>query len=297
MSKLAYFARETLISLRRNLMMTIAGILTIGVSMSLLGGSLLLSKLVDNGVAGIREGLEFDVYLNLDVTPSQLDAVTAQMDQAKADHIVSDYEFLDEAAAFEDAQKLFAKNPEAIAGMGPGEFPQSFRTKLADASFAAEAADLFEGRPGVKTVLSPEKVAENIQRVTSWIRLAFLVMVIVLGAAALFLVVNTIRLATYARRREIEVMKLVGASNWFVQVPFMAEGVAQGAVGAGVAVGVVYFLKGVLQRSLGNLETGVIKTFYVTGADAFRASAAVFALGILIGLIGSLLGLRRFLDV
>jgi cell division transport system permease protein len=297
MSKLAYFARETLISLRRNLMMTIAGILTIGVSMSLLGSSLLLSSLVGHGIDGIREGLEFDVYLNLDVTPSELDAITEQMDQARADGIVSEYRFLDEQGSYEAAQRLFRDNPEAISGMGVGDFPQSFRAKLSDAARAAEAADFFKGRPGVKTVLSPEKVAENIKSVTDWNQRAFLVMVVVLGAAALFLVVNTVRLATYARRREIEVMKLVGASNWFVQVPFMAEGVAQGAVGAGVAVGVVYFLKGVLSRSVGDLEKGVIKTFYVTGGDAFQAAAAVLVLGALIGLVGSLLGLRRFLDV
>lgn len=297
MSKLAYFARETLISLRRNLMMTIAGILTIGVSMSLLGSSLLLSELVDNGTNKIREGLEFDVFLNADVTPTEEKAVAELMAEAKADAIVSDYEFLDDAATFERAKELFRSNPEALSSIELGELPNSFRAKLADVALAAEAADLFEGLPGVKSVLSPERVAENIQAVTDWIRRAFWVMVGVLGAAALFLVVNTVRLATYARRREIEVMKLVGASNWFVQVPFMAEGVAQGAVGAGMAVGVVYFLKGVLTRSVGSLETGVIKTFFVTDGDAFTASLKIMVLGVLIGLFGSLLGLRRFLDV
>ena len=78
---------------------------------------------------------------------------------------------------------------------------------------------------------------------TRWIRYFFTAMAVVLLGSSLFLIMNTIRLATYARRREIEVMKLVGASNWFVRVPFMAEGLVQGAIGAGLAFGLIFALK------------------------------------------------------
>ncbi len=297
MSRLAYFARETLISLRRNLMMTLAGILTIAVSMSLLGSTLLLNRLVAHGITGIREEVEFDVYMNVGVTQSQVDAVDAQMESAVADGLVANYEYLDEEATFAEFERLFEDRPEVTEGIKPEDLPTSFRAKLADAKFAKEAADLFEARPGVDNVLSPEKVAENIRRVSTWISRAFIIMVIVLASAALFLIVNTIRLATYARRREIEVMKLVGASNWFVRVPFMAEGLVQGLVGAGAAFGIVYFLKGVLAGSVGKLSRGVFDTFFVTADDAFFAGGVVLLLGAFIGLVGSIVGLRRFLDV
>ncbi len=297
MARILYFARETLISLRRNLMMTVAGILTIGVSMSLLGSALLLSSLVDNGVSKIRTQIEFEVFMNIEVTPSELAALDEQMATAKADGVISSFDFLDEAEAFARAEELFSDRPEVLSGMKVGDFPQSYVATLADAGFASEARAMFDGRPGVDRLISPDKTAAGIKSVSNFIEMALLVMVIVLGAAALFLVVNTIRLATYARRREIEVMKLVGASNWFVQVPFMAEGLTQGILGAGFAVGVVYFLKGVLVRAIDSVDKGVVKTFEMTSADAFSAGLFVLVLGALIGLIGSLLGLRRFLDV
>ncbi len=297
MSKMSYFFRETLISLRRNLMMTIAGVLTIAVSMSLLGGSLLLRQVVNNGVDGIRKELDLDVYLNVAVTPSQKAEVASSVESAKSDGLISDYTYLDDEATYAEAKKLFKDNPEYLSGIEVGDLPTSYRTQLVDASVANQVADLFDGRPGVRSVKYPEQQAKTITRVANYIQLAFIIMVIVLGAAALFLVVNTIRLATYARRREIEVMKLVGASNWFVRVPFMAEGLVQGALGAGVAVGVVYGLKSVLANSLGRIQSGVIQTFDVSSSDARWAALVVLLFGAIIGLAGSLLGLRRFLDV
>ena len=118
----------------------------------------------------------------------------------------------------------------------------------------------------------------------------------ILLVSSLFLIVNTIRLATFARRREIEVMKLVGASNWFVRVPFMAEGLVQGLIGAGLAVGVVVALK-IGFDSWFDSPTGFFREFFVTSADAVRVSLLVLLLGVIIGLIGSMIGLRRFLKV
>ena len=120
----------------------------------------------------------------------------------------------------------------------------------------------------------------------------------VLLVSSLFLIVNTIRLATFARRREIEVMKLVGASNWFVRVPFMAEGLIQGLIGAGLAVGVVASLKVGFDHWFSNPNaTNFFRDFYVTTGDASIIAIYVLILGIVIGLIGSAIGLGRFLRV
>ena len=108
---------------------------------------------------------------------------------------------------------------------------------------------------------------------TRWIRWAFFVMAGVLLASSLFLIVNTIRLATFARRREIEVMKLVGASNWFVRVPFMAEGLVQGAIGAGFAVGLVYFLKWIITKLLKH-QHNLLQPFYASSHDVFVIGAS-----------------------
>ena len=121
-------------------------------------------------------------------------------------------------------------------------------------------------------------------------------MAVVLLASSLFLIVNTIRLATFARRREIEVMKLVGASNWFVRVPFMAEGLVQGAIGAGFAFGLVWALKIIISNLLEHHQHTLLSTFRVTSADALGIGFLVLGIGAAIGVIGSIVGLRRFLE-
>ena len=114
--------------------------------------------------------------------------------------------------------------------------------------------------------------------------------------SSLFLIVNTIRLATFARRREIEVMRLVGASNWFVRVPFMAEGFVQGIVGAGFAFGIVFVLKVVISDFVHPSQANLLSTFRVTDQDAFGIGILILFIGALIGTLGSAIGLRRFLD-
>jgi len=118
----------------------------------------------------------------------------------------------------------------------------------------------------------------------------------VLLFSSVFLIINTIRLATFARRREIEVMKLVGASNWFVRVPFMAEGLVQGLIGAALAIGVVVALK-LGFDSWFNSPKGFFREFYLTTSDVVQISIYVLAGGIIIGLVGAVVGLWRFLRV
>ena len=131
--------------------------------------------------------------------------------------------------------------------------------------------------------------------VTNTVRAIFIAISIVLLGSSLFLIVNTIRLATFARRREIEVMKLVGASNWFVRVPFIAEGMVQGLVGAGLAILAVIALKRFGFDDAFNDRESFFSEFYVTTGDTTLIAFYVLAIGALIGVIGASVGLRRFL--
>jgi cell division transport system permease protein len=128
-----------------------------------------------------------------------------------------------------------------------------------------------------------------------WIRGLFFAIAGVLLASSLFLIVNTIRLATFARRREIQVMKLVGATNWFIRVPFMCEGLIQGAIGAGLAFAGVYSLRVILSGLVGRSQN-LFSAFYVTAGDAVAIGLLIVAVGATVGAMGSAIGLRRFLD-
>ena len=293
LSRLGYFTRETAVSLRRNLLMTIAGVLTVAVSLALFGGIMLLSKWVDHGTERIKGGVRLEVFMTVQATPEQIKDVDAAL---KADPQVKTYRFLNKDDAYAEFKRIFRKDPDLVKNVDAAALPTSFRIVPQKAEYTNQIKRRFAPLAGVDTVETPGDALRGLLSATNTARIIFIGLSLVLLLSSLFLIVNTIRLATFARRREIEVMKLVGASNWFVRVPFMAEGLVQGLIGAGLAVGVVAALK-VGFDSWFNSPTGFFREFYVTSSDAFTIALLVLFLGVLIGLLGSMIGLRRFLRV
>src|SRR5256714_333933 len=293
MSRLSYFLRETLISLRRNLLMTIAGIITVLISLVLFGGILLLSSAVDHGTERWKHGVELEIFMKTNASRSDVDAMKGQLGADKS--LVKTYRFLDHNAAYEEFKRIFHDQPALIESTTPEVLPESFRVAPVTARFTEQVAINYRNRPGVDTIVTAQQQVKNLLAATRWIRLIFFVISLALLLSSLFLIVNTIRLATFARRREIEVMKLVGASNWFVRVPFMAEGLAQGAIGAGLAFGFVWVLKIVISNVMNSQHT-LLSTFRVTDSDAIGIGILVVIIGAVIGTVGSAIGLRRFLE-
>ena len=292
MSRLAYFARETLISLRRNLLMTFAGVMTVSVSLFLFGGILLVSRTVDHGTNKWKHGVELEIFMQVKASDGQIHTVH---DMLSHDPNVTSFKYLDHDAAYAEFKKLFADQPVLVENETPAGLPTSFRVVPKTPQLTNTVGAEFKNVPGVNEVNTPAKEVKTLLNVTRWIRLAFFLMAGVLLASSLFLIVNTIRLATFARRREIEVMKLVGASNFFVRIPFMAEGLVQGAIGAGFAVGLVYFLKWIITKLLAH-QHNLLQPFYASSHDVFVIGTLVIAIGAGIGVMGSMIGLRRFLD-
>lgn len=293
LSRIGYFARETLVSLRRNLLMTLAGIITVAVSLCVLGGALLLSRLVDHGTQRWKDGVELEVFMNVRATQGQIDSLNRAL---SSDRDVRSFKYLTKEDAYEQFKKLFSDQPDLVQTTDPEALPPSFRVAPERAELTSTVADRYQTSPGVDEVKTAEKEVKKLLSATSWIRSAFLVIFVLLLAASLFLIVNTIRLATFARRREIEVMKLVGASNWFVRIPFMLEGLVQGVIGAAFAFGAVYGLKEVVSNAIAR-DSDFSRGFYVANGDAYAIGLYVLLLGALIGVIGSIVGLRRFIEV
>jgi cell division transport system permease protein len=290
--RLKYFARETTISLRRNLLMTLAGILTVTISLLLLGGILLFQQWVDHGTEKWSNGVEFEIFMVPNATDQQIDAVRAQL---QGDKQVRTFTFITKDEALELYREYTRDNPGLSDDVTADVLPSSYRVAPVDPQLTRSLTAKYNTQPGVDESVTADKAISQLITITNFLRYMFLAIAIVLIASSLFLIVNTIRLATFARRREIEVMKLVGASNWFVRVPFMAEGMVQGVIGAGLAVSGVFGL----QYLFSNIETtqGFFQGFYVTTGNATTISIGLLVAGAIIGAIGSAVGLRRFLRV
>ncbi|MGZ4676542.1 MAG: permease-like cell division protein FtsX [Acidimicrobiia bacterium] len=293
LTRLSYFARETWVSLRRNTMMTIAGVLTVAVSLCVLGGSLMITRLVDHGTQRWKDGVQFIIFMNPKAPSTQTEAVQTALGK---DPDVARYKFTSHQQAYEDFKKFEADSPDLVSITRPSDLNESFSVIPKKAELSEQIAARYKTAVGVDQVQTAAKEVHDLLTTVRWIRLGFVTIFVALLFASLFLIVNTIRLATFARRREIEVMKLVGASNWFVRVPFMFEGMVQGLLGAVVGVFAVWGLQRVLTDAIpkqSNFWTG----WYVNTGDAFQISLIVLLLGAGIGALGAFVGLRRFLDV
>jgi cell division transport system permease protein len=293
MRQLAYFARETVISLRRNLLMTAAGILTVTVSLLLLGGILLFQQWVDHGTDRWKHGVEFEIFMQPDATEQQINTVRADLDK---DRQVRSATFLSKPDAYEEFKRIFRDKPDLVASVDANALPASFRVAPTDVKQTTALAERYDTRPGVDESETADKAIKQLIDITNFLRYMFIAISLILIASSLFLIVNTIRLATFARRREIEVMKLVGASNWFVRVPFMAEGLVQGAVGAGLAVSGVFALQYLLSQ-VDTSQGEFFRGYFVTTGDATVISIGLLLAGAFIGAFGAGIGIRRFLRV
>jgi cell division transport system permease protein len=235
-----YVLTEAFVGLLRNVSMTIAMIITMGVSLTLLGGSVLLYLQVNHMKDVYYEQVEVTIFMKTEATQEQKDAIDADL---KVDALVKSYEFETREEAFVRFKEIYAGAPELIAQTKPEALPESFRVKLVNQNTSTEFIAKYKGREGVDTVIDQRTLVEKVFSVLGSIQTLALIIAIVQGVAALMLVINTIQVAAYSKRREVAVMKLVGASNWFIQAPFVLEAVVAGLIGALLAYGTLILAK------------------------------------------------------
>jgi cell division transport system permease protein len=296
--KFDYVLRETMTNLRRNVTLTIAAIVTVGVSLALFGSTLLVGQGVDNVSQRWSDGIEVIAFLKSDVTPEQREAIEDFIEDSP--EIGSwDYKDLDESR--EEALRLFERNEAMKAKIEGGtRIPDSYRLspESKDVNLMRSLGEQLRALPGVHIVTDESDSVKTITAVSAFAQLAMLVVGIGLLVAALLLILNAIRMAMFARRREIEVMKLVGATNWFIRVPFMLEGIVQGVVGALFALGALVALDRAMTSAAENRDYQTIMEGFVASSGEFRLTALVVVLlGVTIGAAGSAWALSRFLRV
>ena len=292
--KFSYFFSETATNLRRNLLMTIAAISTVAISLLLLGGVAILHLAVRNMTFSWEAKVEVSAYLTKDITPGELDEL--QTDIAEMPQ-VEDIQFVSQAAALEEFKNLYPDQPELYETLDEESLPASLRIKLFDADDTEGVAALIRGRPGVDDVRFGGEVIKTLLRVNSLLRTITLVLAVILMAAAVALIANTIRLGIFARREEIGIMKLVGATKWFIRIPFMLEGVFAALVGAIIAGGIVLGADLFLFPKIGEPFPFLKQVFFFTNTEIIQILIGLAAGGAIVGLIGSGMALRRFLEV
>ncbi len=295
--KLDYVLRETGSNLTRNVTLTLASVLTVVVSLTLFGSALLLQQGVENANDRFKGGIEFIVYLQPDVTQEQ----RASIEKDLVDNPdVKTATFVNQDETYEEFKRLFQDSQQLVESVSPEILPPSFRVapRIQDPEVVQALGAQFEGKPGVYEVVFAFEVVQRIQETFNKIGVRFLLAAFLLLIAALMLILNGIRVAMFARRREIEVQKLVGATNWFIRVPFIVEGIVQTLVGAAVAVGFMTFIiRPFIDELSEDKILPIFQGFTVTDGNLVFTNILVVGVAVLIGAIGSAVAVSRFLDV
>jgi cell division transport system permease protein len=290
---LRYALRETMTNLWRNRLMTMAAVLTVTVSLGLVGAALYLKQGAAQASATWQKNEQVDVWMNANASKSELNGVRVELASST---YTTGCIFRSREWDLREAHLLVS--PEEWSVLKLSNIPSSYRCTPTQPSDAALITSEFTGQPGVMTVTAPEATIHAIQTTVDVLQLVFLAIALVLLMSASVLILNTIRMAIFARRREVSVMKLVGATNWFIRIPFIAEGLIQGLIGALLASGVVYGIH-VTVDHLSNAANSqsLVTEMRLTGWEVFATDVVVVVIGGLIGALGSAFAVRRFLDV
>ncbi|GLX04471.1 MULTISPECIES: permease-like cell division protein FtsX [unclassified Microbispora] len=291
---------EVWIGLRRNLTMTIAVIVTVAVGMALLGVGLMINSQVSKLTGFWSDKVELSVYLCTKGSPFEpcknRGAVTQEekgtLEQTiKALPDVERVQFENQAQAFKNFQST-ESNTLLLSVTKPEDMPESFRVKLKDPEKAAAVASSLKGQPGVSNVVNERDLLQSVFGFMDTLRNVALGIAILMVIAATLLIGNTVRLSAYNRRRETGIMRLVGASNIYIQLPFVLEGLIAGLIG-GVLSGVILI---------------IVKVFIFESIQTYMAAplgwdtvagviTGTMAVGVLICVLASFVTLRRYLRV
>jgi cell division transport system permease protein len=296
--RLGFFTREALRALRRNAVPSFAAMATVLVTVLVLGVFIPVVQATTGAADSVRSKVIADVYLKTDATQADVDRVGRLI---RGLPTVARAEFVSKQQAYDEERK---RNPQAYELLGSNPLPDTFRVTPRNPDEIGRIRDALAppGAGGGRTVADPaidevrnrQEDTNKILSVTRMVKLTMALLAVLLVVASMLLIANTIRLSLYARRREVEVMKLVGATDWFIRWPFVLEGVLVGALGGVVAILLLAVVKiavvDPLAADFALISAPRTINFELLIAVLLGAAVAVSALG-------SGLSLRRFLRV
>ena len=223
---------EAATGLWRNVTMTVALILTTAISLALLGAGGLLFHEVNKTKDLLYAQVEVSIFLQTAVTADQKNALETKL---RADSAIQTVTYESKAEAYKRFKALFADSPDLVNNTKPESLPESFRIKLKNPSNATTVDNEYKNAPGVDQVSTQQELVGRLFDAIDAVKNLALVVSLLSGVAAVLLIGNTIQVAAYSRRREVSIMKLVGASNWYVRLPFVLEAAVAGLIGAVLA--------------------------------------------------------------
>ncbi|MFD4293107.1 permease-like cell division protein FtsX [Rhodococcus sp. NPDC058505] len=246
--RVSFILGEVFTGLRRNITMTVAMVLTTAISLGLFGSGLLVVQMADKTQQIFLDRVEVQIFLTEDVSATDpgctQDLCRGLREDLEGTDAVVSVQYLSREDAVADAkERVFKDQPELASMVSPEALPASFKVRMSDPMQFGAVEDAFAQRPGVDSVLNQRDLVERLFSVLGGIRNAAFAIAIVQAIASILLIANMVQIAAYTRRTEVGIMRLVGATRWYTQLPFLLEAVVAALVGAGLAIAGLFTAK------------------------------------------------------
>lgn len=293
LSSFEYALRDALRSMWRNKFMSLASMATVAISLIILGSAWLLVVNTQHLAVVMESELEVNVYLLPEVTRDQALEMRSTFEAIPG---IAELTFIPKEEGLKGLQERFGSETDLLQAMGDkNPLPDVYRIKATDANLVPQIAAQAGLVEGVENIRYGQGMVEKLLSLTHWIRKAGLIAIFAVALASVFLIATTIRITVFARRREVGIMKMVGATNWYIRWPFFLEGMLIGLTGASVAVLVLHLLYSQLTSNIALTisflpvmsDPGVLRNIY----------RDLLFMGTLLGALGSAISLHRFLKV
>lgn len=288
-----YYIKETFTSLKRNSLMSIASISTVALSILVLGIFLTMVLNVNNLASHLENQVQVTIYMDDSASAEQLKHMEKVL-RSTAGIVKVTPRTKEEALA--EFRKRLGEQQKLLAALGEDNpFPASFEIQVDNPERIPQLVAQFQQMPGVETAKFGQEVVEHLFQLTRVLRIGGILLIVLLAIATLFIISNTIWITVFARRREVNIMKYVGATDWFIRWPFLLEGMLMGFAGAVIASLILVQGYNAIQAKIyGTLAFFPMLPSWPTMG---YLSAGLICVGTLIGALGSSISLRKFLDV
>lgn len=289
-----HFIGDAFTSLKRNRTISIASVITVLITFFVLGVFLLLAKNASLAINDVEAKVELKVFLVKDVTLLDKREIEVKLRQQEG---VKDIQYESEEDAFNNFKESMSEAEGLLKGysLENNPLPAAYVIKLEDPSYAESVAKSVEGLPGVDSVGNQQNLINTVSSIVKGVRFVGGILFVILIGVSVFLIMNTTKLTVYSRRREVGIMKFVGATDWFIRWPFIIEGVIIGILGALFSIIILFFL---YKAVFAYIVTKMLMVNLVAPSYVFSTLLWQFLLGgVFVGGIASYASLRKFLIV
>ena len=292
MRRVEYYFKETFQGLKRNGLLAFAAVSTAFIALFLLGMALLVRREVDLLIEATYADVEISVFLQDKISPTHqqhLDGLLREMPE------VATVDYESKGEAYQRAKEVIFRNePEVIRNVSADAFPASFRVKLKDPKEFRVVDARIQGQPGIDQIVDHRDLLERLFSVTAVFRVGMFAVAVIMLVSAAALIGNTVRMAVFARRKEIGIMRLVGATNWHIRVPFLIEGIIEGLLGAAAAIVSLFIMK---VWFFDDIREKVRFLPWLGTQDVVATVPYLLIAGVVVAAVASLMAMRRFLEV